>query len=123
MIHGSLTFGEDGIQLQLDGSLYPPAAPKNGVITSSPEWATEPTVHGRPRHPYGDVTLLEVSGVSMPGLDAESWSAAFALTGGLITQDTFSQVTVMLDYLMPWTRPPAVLRSNLTEVASKIRCK
>jgi hypothetical protein len=120
MIHGSLTFDEDGIQLQLDGSLYPPAAPKNGVITSSPEWATEPTVHGRLRHPYGDVTLLQVGGVSMPGLDAESWSAAFALTGGLITQDTFSQVTVMLDYLMPWTRPPAVLRSNLTDTLASI---
>ncbi len=115
VIHGSLTFDEDGIQLQLDGSLYPPAAPKNGVITSSPEWATEPTVHGHLRHPYGDVTLLRVSGVSMPGLNAETWSAAFALTGGLITQDTFSQLTVVLDYLMPWTRPPAILRSSLTD--------
>lgn len=120
MVHGSVTFDEDGIQLQLDGSLYPPAAPKNGVITSTPEWATEPTVHGRLRHPYGDVTLLQVSGVSRPGLDAESWSAAFALTGGLITQDTFSQATVVLDYLMPWTRPPAVLRSNLTDTLVSI---
>ncbi len=51
----------------------------------------------------------------MPGLDAETWSAAFALIGGLVTQDTFSQVTVVLDYLMPWMRPPAILRSSLTD--------
>src|SRR5260370_31539468 len=51
----------------------------------------------------------------MPGLNAETWSAAFALTGGLIPQDPFSQLTVVLDYLMPWTRPPAILRSSLTD--------
>jgi ApeA N-terminal domain 1/Apea-like HEPN len=115
VIPGTLSFDEDGIQLQLDGSLYPPAAPKNGVIISSPEWATEPTVHGQLRHPYGDVTLLRVSGVSMPGLSGETWSAAFALSGGLIATDSFSQLTVVLDYLMPWTRPPAILRSSLTD--------
>jgi hypothetical protein len=114
-VHGSLSFDEAGIQLELEGSLHLPAAPKNGIITSSPEWATEPVVHGRLRDRRGEVTLLQVSGFSMPGLDAETWSAAFALTGGLVTQDTFSQITVVLDYLMPWTRPPAMLDSSLTD--------
>jgi hypothetical protein len=43
----------------------------------------------------------------------ETWFADFALTGGLIDSEAFSQMVVIFDYLMPWVRPPGILRGEL----------
>lgn len=44
----------------------------------------------------------------------ETWSAQFALRGGLAADDRFSQVQVVFDYLLPWAQPPGILVSELT---------
>lgn len=43
----------------------------------------------------------------------ETWSADFALTGGMISDDAFAQVIVVFDYLMPWAQPPGIVTSGL----------
>jgi hypothetical protein len=53
-------------------------------VSGSPQWATEPVVHGQLRG-GDDVSLLQASGYSMPVEQIqETWSADFALTGGLV---------------------------------------
>ena len=80
----------------------------------SPQWATEPVVHGQLRGGE-DVSLLQASGYRMPVEQIqETWSADFALTGGLIAEDRFSHVLVVFDYLMPWTHPPGMVDGDLT---------
>ncbi len=67
-------------------------------------------VYGRLRDGR-EVTLLGLRGWSMPAEGIpETWSADFALTGGLTSDDTFKQVVVIFDYLMPWVQPPGIIR-------------
>jgi hypothetical protein len=112
-VHGSLIFDEDGVRLDLDDPLRAPEVREGGIVSGSPESAEEPAVHGRLRDGR-EVSLLRVRGWSMPadGMQ-ETWFADFALTGGLISGDAFSQMVVIFDYLMPWVRPPGILRSEL----------
>jgi hypothetical protein len=105
MVHGSLTFGADGVRLDLSDPLRVPKSARGG----SPEQANEPMAYGRLRNGQ-EVTLLRLRGWSMPadGMQ-ETWSADFALTGGL-SSDTFRQMVVIFDYLMPWVRPPGIVQ-------------
>lgn len=113
VLPGKLTVNEDGITLELAGSLREPVKPKNGVIEGSPEWATEGIVHGRLLDDR-EVTLFQVSGLSMPVPRVrETWFATFVLTGGLIGEDSFSQVLVVFDYLMPWVQPPGIMGGEI----------
>ena len=113
MVHGSLTFDEDGVRLDLDEPLRVPVAGAGGIVTGSPEPAAESMVHGRLRDGR-EMTLLRLRGWSMPvdGMQ-ETWFADFALTGDLIDGDAFSQMVVIFDHLMPWVRPPGILRGGL----------
>ena len=113
MVHGRVTFDEDGVRLDLDGPLRPPEVREGGIVGGSPESAEEPLAHGR-LSDGRDITLLRLRGWSMPadGMQ-ETWFADFALTHGLISGDAFSQMVIIFDYLMPWVRPPGILRSDL----------
>lgn len=113
-VHGDLSFDEAGIQLRLTKTLRGPVVISDRTSGGPMEWATEPVVHGRLRS--GDeVTLLQASGFAMPvDIAQETWSASFALTGGLVPDDQFSRVQVTFDYLLPWVGPPGILRSELT---------
>ena len=109
VVHGDLAFDDDGIRLRLADPLRAPAEIAPGCVGGSPQVATESVVYGR-FHDGTEVTLLNASGYSMPVEQMqETWSASFALTGGLIAADHFSQVMVELDYLMPWARPPGIV--------------
>lgn len=113
-IHGDLAFDDDGIRLELTTSLRAPVAREGGVVGGSPQWVTEPVVHGQLRNGE-QVTLLQASGYTMPVEQIqETWSADFALTGELIAEDRFSQVLVVFDYLMPWANPPGMVHGDLT---------
>ena len=113
VVHGSLTFDEDGIRLDLGDPLRAPQARADGIVSGSPELADEAVVHGRLRDGRA-ITLLRLRGWSMPadGLQ-ETWIADFAVTGGLTSGDAFSQMVVIFDYLMPWVRPPGIIRGDL----------
>ena len=113
-VHGDLIFDDAGIQLHVTESLRGPIVRSSTTSGGPVQWATEPIVHGRLRNGKA-VTLLEVSGLAMPVAAAEeNWSARFALMGGLVPDDRFSRVHVAFDYLLPWARPPGILRSDLT---------
>ena len=113
MVHGSLTFDEDGVRLVLTDPLRAPHVREDGIVSGSPEPADEAVVHGwlRDGRP---VTLLRLRGWSMPadGM-TETWFADFAVSGGHISGDGFSQMTVIFDYLMPWVQPPGIVRHEL----------
>src|SRR6266702_742302 len=112
VVHGELAFDDDGIGLQLMDPLRASAALAPGIVGGSPQVATEAVVHGL-FHDGREVTLLHASGYSMPVEQMqETWSASFALTGGLIAEDRFSQVWVVLDYLMPWAQPPGIVHAE-----------
>jgi hypothetical protein len=113
VVHGSLTFDEDGIRLDLGDPLRAPQVRADGIVSGSPEPADEAVVHGRLRDGRA-VTLLRLRGWSMPadGLQ-ETWIADFAVTGGLTSDDAFSQMVVIFDYLMPWVRPSGIIRGDL----------
>ncbi len=118
VVHGSLTFDEDGIRLDLGDPLWAPQVRADGIVSGSPELADEAVVHGRLRDGRA-VTLLRLRGWSMPadGLQ-ETWIADFAVTGGLTSGDAFSQMVVIFDYLMPWVRPSGIIRGDLFRPAS-----
>ncbi len=112
VVHGELAFDDDGIGLQLMDPLRASAALAPGIAGGSPQVATEAVVHGL-FHDGREVTMLHASGYSMPVEQMqETWSASFALTGGLIAEDRFSQVWVVLDYLMPWAQPPGIVHAE-----------
>jgi hypothetical protein len=119
-VHGDLVFDEGGLRLELTDPLRGPVAREGGGTGGSPQWAIEPIVHGRLRN--GDeVTLLQASGYSMPVEPIqETWTASFALTGGLVAEDNFSRVWVVFDYLMPWTQPPGIFREAVTAASFTI---
>jgi ApeA-like protein/HEPN superfamily Apea-like protein len=113
LVHGSLAFDENGVRLELDDPLRAPVVGEGGIVSGSAESAAEAVVHGRLRDGR-EVTLLRLRGWSMPadGMQ-ETWFADFAVTGGLTSGDGFSQMVVIFDYLMPWVRPPGIIRSEL----------
>lgn len=114
VVHGDLTFDDEGIRLELTGPLRAPTALAPGVFGGSPQVAREPVVHGR-FHDGTEVTLLHATGYTMPVEQMqETWSASFALTGGLIAEDHFNQARVVLDYLMPWVQPPGIVHAEPT---------
>ena len=82
-------------------------------MNGSPELADEAVVLGWLRDGRA-VTLLRLRGWGMPadGM-TETWIADFAVTGGHISGDAISQMTVIFDYLMPWVQPPGIIRHDL----------
>ena len=64
-VHGDLAFDDDGIRLQLVDPLRAPKEIAGGLVSGSPQVATEPVVHGR-FHDGTELTLLHASGYSMP---------------------------------------------------------
>lgn len=113
IVHGNLTFNEDGVRLDLDDPLRAPGVGAGGIVSGSPEAAAEEAVHGRLRDGR-EVSLLRLRGLSMPvaGMQ-EIWFADFALSGGFMTGDVVSKVTVVFDYLMPWVQPTGIVRGDL----------
>src|SRR5262249_41980229 len=113
MVHGDLTFDEDGVRLDLADPLRAPQVDADGIVRGSPEAATEATVYGRLRDGR-QVSLLRLRGVSMPAEGMEEiWFADFALIGGLMSSDAVSEVAVFFDYLMPWVQPAGIWRGDL----------
>jgi hypothetical protein len=112
-VHGSLTFDEDGVRLDLSDPLRAPEVRADGIVSGFPEPADEAVVHGRLRDGRA-ITLLRLHGWRMPadGMQ-ETWIADFAVTGGLTSGDAFSQMVVIFDYLMPWVQPPGIMRGDL----------
>src|SRR5512132_3527090 len=85
-VPGTLTSDADGVQLVVYGSLRPSVPSDAGVVeTEGAEWVATPVVHGRTRD-GADVTLLDVSGLSLaPSEDAEvdeTHTASLACIGG-----------------------------------------
>jgi len=114
VVHGELAFDDDSVRLRLIDPLRAPTALAPGLFGGSPKAATESVVHGR-LHDGTEVTLLHASGYTMPVEQMqETWLASFALTGGLIAEDRFCKVRVVLDYLMPWARPPGIVHAEPT---------
>jgi ApeA N-terminal domain 1 len=114
-VHGDLAFDDAGIQLRLAKTLRGPVVLSDRTVGGPMQWATEQVVHGRLRSGE-EVTLLQASGLAIPvDIAQETWSASFALTGGLVPDDRFSRVQVDFDYLLSWARPPGIVRSELTD--------
>lgn len=113
-VHGDLNFDDDGIQLQITDPLRAPLPRGGGGVGGSPQFIEEPVVHGQ-LHDGTELTLLQASGYSMPvdGLQ-ETWRISFVLSGRLLTEDHFEQVTVVFDYLMAWVRPPGIVDAGPT---------
>lgn len=112
-VHGDLVFDGAGIQLRLTKTLRGPVVLSDRTAGGPMQWATEPVVHGRMQSGE-EVTLLQAGGLAIPvDIAQETWSASFALTGGLVLDDRFSRVQVDFDYLLPWVRPAGILRSEL----------
>ena len=112
-VHGSLTFDEDGLRLDLGDPLRAPLVRADGIVSGSPEPADEAVVHGWLRDGQA-VTLLRLRGWSMPASGMpETWTADFAVTGGHTSGDAFSQMVLIFDCLMPWVRPPGIIRGDL----------
>jgi hypothetical protein len=113
IVHGSVSFQEDGITLDLASSLRGPISRPGGGSGGSPALATEPVIHGNLRDGR-EVTLFQARGLSYP-VDAveETWRADFLFSGGLIHDDRFVQVQVVFDYLMPWMRPPGIAKGEI----------
>lgn len=112
-VHGSVSLGDDGIQLEVAGTLQPPA--QHGGV--SPRWVTIPVIHGR-LHDGQEVTLLQASGYDMTGTSedvTEEYQADFALDGGHVTGDCFTRMRIVLDSLMPWVSPPGIVHENLAD--------
>jgi hypothetical protein len=112
-VHGSVSHGDDGIQLEVAGTLQPPAQHGGG----SPRWVTIPVILGR-LHDGRDVTLLQASGDEMTGTPeevTEEYQADFALDGGHVTEDCFARTRIVFDYLMPWVNPPGIVHENLAD--------
>jgi hypothetical protein len=113
VVHGSVAFQEDGITLDLAGSLRGPVSGSGGRSGGSPAFATEPVIHGYLRDGR-EVTLYQAGGLSWPADDIqETWRADFLFTGGLIRDNRFVHLQVTFDYLMPWTQPPGIARSEI----------
>jgi hypothetical protein len=117
-VHGSVAFQEDGITLDLTGSLREPVALARGVFGGSPSLASEPVIHGRLRDGR-EVSLHAASGLSWPVDDIEeTWRADFLFTGGLVNSDRFTRVLVVFDYLTPWTRPAGIAAGHLGDAVT-----
>lgn len=113
-IPGTLTFDVGGLVLVVHDSLETFVMSEDEAVGVSPEWKNFPVVLGR-RHDGQDTTLLNVSGISMPGpFDAtqERWEADFALTGGHTTSDAFESARFGFDALMAWADPPGIARDG-----------
>jgi hypothetical protein len=54
VVHGSLTFDEDGIRLDLGDPLRAPQARADGIVSGSPELADEAVVHRSAARRAGD---------------------------------------------------------------------
>ena len=114
-VPGSVSYQEDGVTLNLTSSLRGPISLSGGLTGGSAAWATEPFIHGRLLDGR-EVTLYQASGLSWPvdGVQ-ETWRADFLFNGSLIRDTRFIHAQMIFDYLMPWTRPPGILKSELTD--------
>lgn len=113
LVHGSVAFQEDGITLDLTGSLRGPVPLPGGKVGGSPSLASEPVIHGRLRDGR-EVSLHAARGPSWPVDDIEeTWRADFLFTDGLVTSDRFTHVQVVFDYLTPWARPAGIVTGHL----------
>jgi ApeA N-terminal domain 1 len=115
VVPGSVSYQEDGVTLNLTSSLRGPISLPGGLTGGSAALATEPFIHGRLRD--GRVlTLYQASGLSWPveGMQ-ETWRADFLFDGSLIRDTWFTHAQMNFDYLMPWTQPPGILKSELTD--------
>ena len=107
-IHGSVRFQDDGITLDLTGSLRGPIPLPGGGVGGSPSLASEPVIHGRLRDGR-EVTLHAARGLSWPVDDIEeTWRADFLFIGGLVNSDQFTHVQVVFDFLTPWAQPDGI---------------
>ena len=123
MTNGSLSFDEEGVRLDLDGPLRGPKVLGQGIVGGSPEAASEAILHGRLNNGQ-EITLLHAQGWSVPVDEmTETWIADFALTGGLINDDTFTEMVVIFDDLMTWVDPPGMLRSDLLSSSITVETK
>jgi hypothetical protein len=112
-VHGTVTFQEDGVTLNLQDSLRGPVSRPGGGFGGSPSLASEPLIHGRLLDGR-EVSLQGARGMSWPidGIQ-ESWQADFLFIGGLITSDRFTRVQVVFDCLMPWAAPAGIVRGEI----------
>jgi hypothetical protein len=112
MVHGSVSFEESGITLELAFSLRGPIQRAGGGFGGSPAPAIEPVVHGYLRDGR-EVTLWQLSGLSWPVEGVrETWRADFLFCGGLISQDRFVSVQMTFDHLMAWAQPPGIAEQD-----------
>jgi hypothetical protein len=94
MVHGSLTFDEDGVRLVLTDPLRAPHVREDGIVSGSPEPADEAVVHGwlRDGRP---VTLLRLRGWSMPADGMTEILTRHPLTRGLAPARTMDQSSTL----------------------------
>jgi hypothetical protein len=113
VVHGAVTFQEDGVALNLADSLRGPVPRPGGGFGGSAFLASEPIIHGRLLDGR-EVSLQGARGMSWPvdGIQ-EPWRADFLFTGGLITGDRFTRVQVVFDCLMPWAAPAGIARGEI----------
>jgi hypothetical protein len=113
VVYGTVTFGEDGVTLNLADSLRGPVRRPGGGFGGSASLASEPAIHGRLLDGR-EVSLQGARGISWPvdGIQ-ESWRAGFLFIGGLITGDRFTRVQVVFDCLMPWAAPVGIASGEI----------
>ncbi len=108
-VAGAVSFQEDGVRLELEGSLRPQERRPGDGAFGAPAELIEPVIHGFLRDGR-EVTLLAARGFSWHAYDiGEDWRAEFLLCGGHFQDDNFVEAQVCFDYLSPWARPDAVV--------------
>jgi hypothetical protein len=111
-VAGAVSFQEDGVRLELEGSLRAQERRPGHGGFGAPAELGEPVLHGFPRDGR-EVTPLAARGFSWHADDiGEDWRAEFLLCGGHFQDDKFVEAQVSFDYLSPWVRPDAVVTRN-----------
>jgi hypothetical protein len=112
-VPGTLTFGDDGLELVLHDALRQ-FEDEGQVHADALEWKVEPVLHGRARDGQA-YTLFDAGGANLTGpfdLVQETYRPETALAGCHTVVDKFAELWCGFDHLDAWSDPPSIVSGD-----------